>query len=107
MPLAPRIELPDSEQRTGYRLRILACRRGASQRLRTVVAVVLCGVIALECSSSVRLLMPVWKAILSTFNFKLYPNKPLQEMLAKDRHYLFAVSPHGFFPWGVGAILIK
>jgi len=62
-----------------------------------------------ECNATVtRLMRPLTSAVKRAFQHRFYPDDQLsEEKFPHDRHYLFAVTPHGFFPWGVGGILFE
>lgn len=96
-------------------LLLLGLRRGSSRGLR-VAAGVLSSVVALDqllpqprdCLPAMRLLSPIWKAVLKIFNFKIYPDgDEFLRNLPRDRHHLIATTPHGLFPWNAGAIIVS
>jgi len=88
----------------------------AGPRLRGVAGVA-CAIVALdqvlpmptECSPTVtRLLLPFLRAVKAAFRHRFYPKEILSaEDYPRDRHYLLAVTPHGFFPWGAGGIIFE
>ncbi|CAE8700442.1 unnamed protein product, partial [Polarella glacialis] len=92
-------------------LALLSSRRGASRRLK-LLAGGSCAFIALdqflpmpqECNPAVRYLLPFLRRVKGAFRHRFYPHERLE--LKNNRHYLLAVTPHGFFPWGVAAIII-
>ena len=49
---------------------------------------------------------PIATHCLKVVNFRIFPEQSLKATLDKDRHHLFAVTPHGFFPWGAAMLLV-
>eukprot|EP00927_Polykrikos_kofoidii_P003853 TRINITY_DN11549_c0_g2_i1.p1 TRINITY_DN11549_c0_g2~~TRINITY_DN11549_c0_g2_i1.p1 ORF type:complete len:681 (-),score=99.76 TRINITY_DN11549_c0_g2_i1:77-2119(-) len=53
----------------------------------------------------VRIFSPLLNSVSKAFNHRFYADRPLTEVFHKDRHHLLAVTPHGFFPWGIAPIV--
>mmetsp|Transcript_16922 Transcript_16922/g.43105 ORF Transcript_16922/g.43105 Transcript_16922/m.43105 type:complete len:699 (+) Transcript_16922:62-2158(+) len=93
-------------------LALLASRR-KSRGLR-ILAGVLCSAVAIdqltpmpqECAPGVRMFMPLLKKLSEAFHHRFYPNNNVETVFRRDRHYMLAVTPHGFFPWGVAMIIL-
>jgi len=58
-----------------------------------------------ECSSGARVLLPLMRAVKAAFHHRVYPSSEMA--LRQDRNYLFALTPHGFFPWGPAVFLVE
>jgi len=97
-------------------LALLSFRRSASQRLK-VVAALSCSVVALDVlvptpsqnavdSLPWRLLLPLSRLVPKSFKHRFYVQNSIADTFKRDRSYLLAVAPHGFFPWGVAMILL-
>jgi len=87
--------------------------KSGSRRLRGLAGL-LCGILAIdrlapmprECSPLARLVLPIIRAFTRSFRHHFMPKHDLSTVFSKDRHHLLAVTPHGFFPWGVAAIIV-
>lgn len=94
-------------------LTLMASRTGSSGLLKALAGI-LCTTVLVdqvvpqpkECVPAVRLLLPVWKAVSESFGHRFFPDNNLDNVFRKDRHYMLAVTPHGFFPWGIGLITL-
>lgn len=91
---------------------LLSLRAGAGGRVKALRNL-LCSAIALdtalpqpkEMPEWLRKFIPIMRRTMWVFNFRTYPGDYFQK-LPRDRHYLLGITPHGLFPWGVGALVV-
>jgi len=91
----------------------LLASRSKSRGLR-ILAGALCSAVAVdqlapmpqECSPALRIFMPLLKKIPEAFHHRFFPSNNLENVFRRDRNYMLAVTPHGFFPWGVAMIIV-
>ncbi|CAE7446999.1 DGAT2D [Symbiodinium sp. CCMP2592] len=62
---------------------------------------------AKECDITARWWLPLIRQLTNAHRHRFYPDKDVTKLFTKDRHYLLAVTPHGFFPWGVAGIIVE
>ncbi|CAE7880721.1 grs1 [Symbiodinium sp. KB8] len=62
---------------------------------------------AKECDITARWWLPCVRQLTNAHRHRFYPDKDVTNLFKKDRQYLLAVTPHGFFPWGVAGIIIE
>lgn len=103
----------------GIILALFGLRARSSRRLR-LAAGAICGVCAIDQiipqpkqfpdhgTRTRRFLMPLLRQVLKVFNYRIYPKGiDFLRELPKDRGHLIASTPHGFFPWGAGAVIVS
>mmetsp|Transcript_5629 Transcript_5629/g.13224 ORF Transcript_5629/g.13224 Transcript_5629/m.13224 type:complete len:719 (-) Transcript_5629:17-2173(-) len=94
-------------------LSLLSLRSRAPRWLRASAGLLSASVVAdlvlpqpKECSVLARKIVPLTDMVSKSFEHRFYPTNDLDTMFKRDRHNLVAVTPHGFFPWGVGLIIV-